>query len=126
MKSKILVILLCSWQSILFAQNDSSILITDGQAKYFLTEHVDANYLRGDTALLMNEISMQKKMIADYQKIISVDKTQINFMQKSDENKIKAIDKLTLANTRWKRLAVVQLGMFTVSAGFILMLWHFK
>src|ERR1700760_4965966 len=98
MKSKILIILLCSMLSTLSAQNDSGLTITDGQAKYLLEEHVDANYLRGDTALLMNEIKTQKKMILDYQKVIAVDKTEIIFLQKSDESKIKDIDKLTTAN----------------------------
>ena len=108
--------------STLSAQNDSGLTITDGQAKYLLEEHVDANYLRGDTAILMNEINIQKKMISDYQKVIAVDKTEIIFLQKSDESKIKAIDKLTTANTRWKRLALVQLGAFSVSVGLILIL----
>lgn len=108
--------------STLYAQNDSGLTITDGQAKYLLEEHVDADYLRSDTALLINEISMQKKMITDYQRIIAVDKTQIIFMQKSDENKIKAIDRLTQTNSRLKRLGIVQLGMFTVSVGVILIL----
>ena len=64
----------------------------------------------------------QKKMILDYQKVIAVDKTEIIFLQKSDESKIKDIDKLTTANARWKRLALVQLGAFSVSVGVILIL----
>lgn len=94
-------------------------MMSDNQFGYYINEHLDADNLRKDTSRYL-------RVIKDYKIITEKDSVQSQFLQSSFVNQQNKIQKLTAANTRWKRLAFVQLGLFTVSLGVIYLLTVIK
>lgn len=118
--SKHFLTLLCSitWIACL-SQGDSSILITDNQAKYFISESLEAQNLRKDTSNYL-------KVIRDYKSLSKTDSSQINMLIRTSADEQKTIQKLTVANTRWKRATGFSFGLFVVSVSWVVILWHLK
>ena len=93
---KILVIALCCIISTASAQNDSSILITDNQAKFFAEQYLESQALRADTSHYL-------KIIQDYKLIRAVDSMQVGFLIRTSDLQHKEIQKQTQRKLIWRK-----------------------
>jgi hypothetical protein len=84
-----------------------------------VNEHLSADALRADTSNYL-------KIIRDYKSLSKTDSSQITMLIATSTNERKAIQKLTIANTRWKRATGFSFGLFVVSVSWVAILWHLK